>query len=102
MEIFITRREPEIAYVLWQVRSRLTNGLIEPGMVCDQCNRVLDWAPFAVIDFPSDEQLSDPEYKPGGSCTLCRTCARRFYNLTSNDIGKVHRLWFFYDAKRLR
>lgn len=102
MKIFITRQDPEIALVLWEMQERSTKGLIRPGMVCDLCNIPLDWEPFAVIDFPSDEQLRDPEYDPIGSYALCRACARRFYTLTSHDIGKVDRLWFFYDAKRLR
>ncbi len=99
---FITRSAPEIALVLWKFRTRPATPQIEdePGMGCDLCNKKLDWEPFAVVDWPNDEELSDPGYEPIGSYALCQSCAGEFYSLTENDINKVDRLWFFYDARR--
>lgn len=99
---FITCNAPEIALVLWRVRAHPTTRMIgdEPGMVCDLCNEKLDWEPFAVVDWPNDEELSDLAYDPIGSYALCQSCARKFYTLTKNDINEVDRLWFFYAAKR--
>jgi hypothetical protein len=99
-KVFITRTEPEIALVLWMVRACPTTRLIkdEPNMVCDTCNKSLDWEPFAVIDLPSEQELQDPEYVPIGSRALCRSCAKRFYNLTPNDAYNVDRLWLCYDG----
>lgn len=100
---FITRNAPEIALVLWKSRNHPAIGPIEdePNMVCDQCNENLDWEPFAVVDWPNEEELGDQEYEPIGSYALCQSCARKFYNLTKNDINKVHRIWFFFHAKYL-
>lgn len=97
----ISRRTPEIALVLWRFRACPTTAMIgnEPGMVCDQCNGKLDWEPFAVVDWPNDEQLIDPEYDPIGSYALCQRCAKKIYTLTKKDVNKVDRLWFFYDAR---
>jgi hypothetical protein len=99
-KVYITRTEPEVALVLWQVRVSPTAISIknEPGMVCDQCNKSLDWEPFAVIDLPSKEELNDPEYVPIGSHALCQACAKEFYHLTRDDVGKVKQLWFCYDC----
>lgn len=94
MEVLISRLKPKVVYVLWK---RLIG-----AMLCDQCNRVLVWSPFPVIDIPSDAELNDPDYEPIGSHALCRACARRFYKLTRKDIGKAHRLWLVYDAKQVR
>ena len=97
-KVFITRTEPEVALVLWQVRVSPTTRLImdEPEMVCDQCNSRLDWEPFVVIDLPSKAELKDPEYIPIGSHALCQSCAKEFYHLTPDDVCKVDRLWFCY------
>ena len=101
---FITRSAPEIALVAWKSRDYPTTGPIEdePNMVCDQCNRDLDCEPYVVVDWPNEDELSDPEYEPIGSYALCQSCAREFYNLTKNDVNKVDRIWLFYNAKRLR
>ncbi len=100
---FITRLEPGIALVVWKARSDLPTGAIEdePNTVCDQCNRDLDWEPYAGVDWPNEDELSDLNYEPLGSYALCQSCARKFYNLTQNDVNKVHRIWFFFNAKRL-
>ena len=99
-KVFITRTEPEVALVLWQVRVSPTTRLIkdEPKMVCDQCNSRLDWEPFVVIDLPSSEELTDPEYIPIGSHALCQSCAKKFYQLTPDDVYKIDRLWFCYEC----
>lgn len=102
-KVYITCTEPEVALVLWQVRVSPTTRFIndEPGMVCDQCNKRLDWEPFVVIDLPSKEELSDPDYVPIGSHALCQACAKEFYHLTKKDVGIVNQLWFCYDCREL-
>jgi len=66
--VFITRTEPEVALVLWQVRDFPATRLIrdDPHYVCDHCNKRLDWEPFPVIVLPSREELKDPDYVPIG------------------------------------
>lgn len=87
----ITRKQPEQAFVLWE------KGHSANRLRCDLCNKQLDWDPFPVIDWPSDEQLADPEYTPIGSTALCQTCALKFYRLKPTDTGKVQCLWVCHD-----
>lgn len=96
---FLTRTEPEAALVVWRVREHPTTKLIkdEPNMVCDFCNHKLDWEPYVVIDWPDHEDLHDPEYDPVGYDALCQSCAKKQYNITLDDVGKVFRIWFCYN-----
>ena len=98
--VFVTRTEPEVALVLWQVRVSPTTRLIrdDPWCACDLCNKRLDWEPFAVIDLPSREELQDPEYVPVGGNAFCRACAKKFYHLTGEDVCRVDRVWFCYEC----
>jgi hypothetical protein len=93
-------KKPETALVLWQVRKSPTTKLIEdePDMVCDLCNNKLDWEPFAVLDWPSDEELNDPEYVPVGGNALCQSCAKEKYSLTPSDVHKVDRIRYYRDG----
>jgi hypothetical protein len=99
LQAFITRIEPEVALVLWQVRTDPKTRLIrnDSRYVCDLCNRRLDWEPFPVIDLPSREEIKDPEYVSVGGNALCQSCARKFYRLTRKDVRRVERLWFCYE-----
>jgi len=49
---------------------------------------------LVVIDLSSDEELKDPEYVPVGNYALCQLFAKKFYQLTPDDVCKVDRLWF--------
>lgn len=99
-KVFITRTKPEVALVSWQVRLSPTICPIhdDPGLVCDLCNHGLDWEPFAVIDLPGEEKLQDPDYFPAGGTAMCTACAMKFYRLTSQDVGKVERVWLCYEC----
>jgi len=96
--VFVTRTEPELALVLWQVRVSPATVSIkdDPHYVCDHCNRRLDWEPFPVIVWPSGEELADPDYVPVGGDAFCRACARKCCRLTKKDVCKVGRVWFCY------
>jgi hypothetical protein len=99
LQVFITHIEPEVALVLWQVRTDPETTLIrnDSRYVCDLCNKRLDWEPFPVIDLPTREELKDPEYVPVGGNAFCQSCARKFYHLTRKDVRRVERVWFCYD-----
>lgn len=98
--VFITRSEPEVALISWHVRISPSVQRIhdDPGVVCDLCGDRLDWEPFAVIDFPNEEELQDPEYVPIGGTALCRTRAMKFYHLTPHDVCNVDRLWLCHES----
>jgi hypothetical protein len=90
----IARTKPENVFVvwlswkkLWIMNSRTTCPL------CDLCNRYIDWDPFPVIDYSSEEELTDPNYVPVGGNALCTVCAEEFYGLRKKDARKVKRLW---------
>jgi hypothetical protein len=93
--VFITRTEPEVALVLWKVRTNLATRRIEddPHYVCDHCNGNLDWEPFPVIVFPTKEELKDPYYVPVGGDAFCRACARKRYHLLMKDVYNARWLW---------
>jgi len=91
----ITREKPEEIRVLWitidELRSFNDNESFIP--VCDFCNNTIDWNPFPVVDFPSDDELADDDYIPIGGNSFCEACAKRFYGLKRSDTGIIDRLW---------
>jgi hypothetical protein len=96
---FLTRTEPEVAWAIWGHREYQTTKPIKDDsyLHCDLCNSTLDWEPYLIIDFPGEEQQYDPEYDPIGSQALCQSCAKKEYNITIDDVGKVFRIWFCYN-----
>lgn len=88
----ITRDKPEEIVVAWMLKEAFSkHKLFHP--ICDLCNKKIDWELFPVVDFPSDEELADPDYVPEGGNALCKVCALKEYGLRENDAGKVNRLW---------
>lgn len=96
----IVRDKPEEIAVKWMGIDEALNKhkLIHP--LCDLCNKEIDWDPFPIIDYPSDEELADPDYVPIGGNALCKTCATKEYGLEENDAGKVNRLWVCFDVAK--
>ena len=87
--------------MLWVERKTMTANNIQDGsgfLACDLCNKQIDWDPFPVIDYPSDEELADPDYVPVGDNALCRSCAIKEYGLKAGDAGNVDRLWICFDV----
>lgn len=57
----IARDKSEEIVVIWMIKEALNkHKLFHP--VCDLCNSEIDWESFPVIDFPSDEELAEPDY----------------------------------------
>lgn len=99
----VTREKPEEVFVLWMKRETLTANRTEDNsglLVCDLCNKQIDWDPFAVIDYPSDEELADPDYVPAGDKAFCQSCAMKEYGLKAGDTGKIERLWICFDVNK--
>jgi len=98
----VTREKPEQVFVLWVERKTMPAN-IQGGssfLMCDHCNKQIDLDPFPVIDYPSDEELADPDYIPAGDEAFCRSCAIKEYGLKSGDAGNVDRLWICFDVTK--
>jgi len=89
----LTRNKPEEIIITWMMKEALNR----QHPLCDLCNNEIDWEPFPVIDFPSDEELTDPDYVPEGGNAFCKVCALEVYGLNDNDAGKIDRLWACFD-----
>lgn len=99
----VTREKPEQVFVLWVERKTMTANNIQDGsgfLVCDHCNKQIDWDLFPVIDYPSDEELADPDYVPTGDEAFCRSCAMKGYGLKASDAGIVDHLWICFDVTK--
>lgn len=99
----VTREKPEQVFVLWVDRKTITVDNIQNGsglLVCDLCNRQIDWDPLPVIDYSSDEEVADPDYIPAGDEAFCRSCAMKEYGLKGGDAGNVDRLWICFDVTK--
>ena len=99
----VTHEKPEQVFVLWVAHKTMTANNIQDNsgfLVCDLCNRQIDLDPFPVIDYPSDEELANPDYVPVGDMAFCRSCAMKEYGLKAGDTGNVDRLWICFDVTK--
>lgn len=100
----IVREKPEELLVFWikgnTMKSRQAKYELNQ-LVCDLCNKKLNWEPFPVICFPSDEEIADIDHIPAGGTALCQSCALKEYGLKDCDAGKVDRLWVCFDMTEI-
>ncbi|MDD2235311.1 MAG: hypothetical protein PHF61_08800 [Bacteroidales bacterium] len=84
----------------WKDRAALEYLTNHPERI-DLCNKKLNWDPFTVICFPSDEEIANIDHIPAGGTALCRSCALKEYGLKDCDAGKVDRLWVCFDMTEI-